>query len=68
MRALKARFDGKEIKIPKELQSAPPGEVIVIVEGPEREHNKEASSWLKAQERAFAEVWDNDEDAVYDAL
>lgn len=65
MVAIKTHFDGKTIKVPKELRKAPPGEVLVIV------HEKppgEDSAWLEAQESAFAKVWDNNEDAVYDSL
>ena len=65
MVAIKTQFDGKTIKVPKELRNAPPGEILVIV--PEKETGPD-TSWLKAQETAFAKVWDNDEDAVYDSL
>ena len=67
MQAIKAHFDGKTIKVPKELRKAPPGDVLLII--PERSRQPDDSvSWLKAQETAFAKVWDNDEDAVYDQL
>jgi hypothetical protein len=65
MQAIKTHFDGMTIKVPKELQKALPGEVLVVFE----EKRVDVSvSWLKAQETAFARVWDNDEDAVYDSL
>jgi hypothetical protein len=64
MVAVKARFDGEKIIVPKELRGAPPGEVLVVFE-PAREDD---FAWLKAQEQSFAKVWDNDEDAVYDSL
>jgi TusA-related sulfurtransferase len=67
MQAIKTHFNGKTIKVPKELRNAPPGEVLVIIQ----ERRPEADdfvSWLKAQEMAFAKVWENDEDAVYDSL
>ena len=67
MQAIKAHFDGKTIKIPKELRKAPPGEVLVIIQE-KRPDEEDSLSWLKAQETAFAKVWENDEDAVYDAL
>lgn len=67
MRAIKTHFDGKTIMVPKELRKAPPGDVLVIFqEAPGDEDDSLA--WLKAQEAAFAKVWDNDEDAVYDSL
>jgi hypothetical protein len=66
MRAIKAHFDGRTIKVPKELRKVPPGEILLIIQGNGK--NKEDAAWLKAQETAFAKVWDNDEDAVYDSL
>jgi TusA-related sulfurtransferase len=67
MKAIKAHFDGKTIKVPRELREAPPGEVLVIVQ--ERPADADDTlAWLKAQETAFAKVWENDEDAVYDSL
>jgi hypothetical protein len=67
MRAIKAHFDGNSIKIPKELRKVPPGEVLVIIQE-RRPDTDDSLAWLKAQETAFAKVWDNDEDAVYDSL
>ena len=67
MRAIKSHFDGKTIKVPKDLRKASPGEVLVIIQ----EGKPDADDpllWLKAQETAFAKVWENDEDAVYDSL
>jgi hypothetical protein len=67
MVAIKARFDGKNIILPKEYRKGLPREVLVVFEGaaPEAE---ESRLWLKAQEQAFAKAWDNDEDAIYDSL
>jgi hypothetical protein len=67
MRAIKTHFDGKTIKVPKDLRKAPPGDVLVIFQETRPEAD-DSLSWLKAQEAAFAKVWENDEDAVYDSL
>ncbi|MCI0683970.1 MAG: hypothetical protein L0Y71_17825 [Gemmataceae bacterium] len=67
MLAIKAHFDGKTIRLPKEVQKVAPGEVVVIFEN-SASGEGERASWLKAQETAFARVWDNDEDAIYDTL
>ena len=67
MLAIKAHFDGKSIVVPEELRGTPPREVLVIFEGSSTAE-EEDQLWLKAQESAFAKVWDNDEDAVYDSL
>jgi hypothetical protein len=67
MAAIKTHFDGKKIKVPKELRNAPPAEILLITRE-RRADADDASGWLKAQEAAFTKVWDNDEDAVYDSL
>jgi hypothetical protein len=67
MQAIKAQFDGKTIKIPKEMRKAPPGEVLIILQEA-RVDGGESAAWLRAQESAFAKAWDNDEDAIYDSL
>ncbi len=67
MQAVKARFDGKNIKFPKKLARSRPGDVVVIFQDPPAK-TADATLWLKAQEAAFAAVWDNDEDAIYDSL
>lgn len=67
MKAVRARFDGKTIQVPKELRKAPAGEVLLIIpDSPVGENDKTA--WTRAQESAFCKVWDNDEDSVYDSL
>lgn len=67
MKAIKAHFDGKTIKLPKELRNAAPGEVLVIIADKQPEGD-DSSAWMKAQGSAFAKVWDNKEDADYDDL
>jgi hypothetical protein len=66
MRAVKTKYDGKTIKVPKELRSAPPGDVLIVFQ--ESHKTPDDLSWLKAQETSFARVWDNDQDAIYDGL
>lgn len=67
MRAIKAHFDGKTIKLPKQLKHVAPGEVLVVFNNKEVD-DADRTSWLKAQESAFAKTWDNDEDSIYDTL
>lgn len=65
MFAIRATFDGKNIQLPDSLPNARPGEVIVVFGGGKDE---EDIRWIEAQQARFAEVWDNDEDSVYDNL
>ena len=64
MIAVKARFDGEKVILPK-LSAAPVGPVIVIFQT-DAEVDDEGHSWLKGQESVFAKAWDNEEDAIYD--
>ena len=65
MKAIKAHFDGKNIVVPPDVEGRPPGEVLLILNDASKDAD---SAWLRAQEPAFAKVWDNDEDAAYDKL
>jgi len=67
MVAIKAHFDGNKIVVPKDLRGAPAGDVIIIFENLSPDQ-AERRLWLKAQESAFATVWENDEDEIYDSL
>jgi len=67
MVAIKTRFDGKKIVVPADFRGAPAGDVIVIFQDLSPEQ-VERQLWLKAQETAFAKVWENDEDEIYDSL
>jgi hypothetical protein len=67
MVAVKAHFDGKNVILPEGFQSGLPGEVLVVFEDPAPEAG-EKRLWMKGQESAFAKVWDNEEDSIYDSL
>jgi hypothetical protein len=67
MLAVKARFDGRKVVLPRRRPKASPGTVLVIF-SEARDNSREKRAWLKAQEKTFAKVWDNDEDAVYDNM
>ncbi len=67
MQAIKAHFDGEKVVIPPGVDNPPPGEVIVIFQ--ENGHGpSDGELWSRAQAQAFSQVWDNEEDAVYDDL
>jgi hypothetical protein len=65
--AIRAHFDGDKVVLPAKFRGGAPREVLVIFEDA-KTHDSEDCDWLNAQEAAFALVWDNDEDAVYDSL
>jgi len=65
MRAIRARYDGKEIHVPPGVGFQRPCDVIVLFEEEESDIDAE---WLKMQEKSLADVWDDKEDAVYDRI
>jgi hypothetical protein len=67
MIAVKAHFDGERIVFGQDAPDVPPGDVIVVFEG-SGGPSSETHAWMKTQESAFARIWSNDEDAVYDSL
>ncbi|MEA3396864.1 MAG: hypothetical protein U9R05_05325 [Chloroflexota bacterium] len=63
-----AHFDGAQVQLDVGIKLKPNTRLLVIIL--DEEISNEAMVWsaMKASETAFARVWDNDEDAVYDLL
>jgi len=63
-----ARFDGVQIQLDVAVELKPNTRLLVTIL--DEEISNEALVWraMKASEAAFARVWDNKEDAVYDHL
>lgn len=49
------------------MVGATPGDVVVLF-GALDPDQQEGLLWMKLQEEAFAKVWNNDEDAIYDKM
>ena len=67
MLAVKGNFDGKRVVL-SETPHVTKCPVIVVFEEDITVPESERSAWMRAQEAALAETWDNAEDAVYDRL
>ena len=67
MLAVKARYDGKKVILPKLISRKAAADVIVIFNEPDPKDD-EAELFAKAQHAAFDRVWDNEDDAIYDSL
>ena len=71
---LRAEVDGQGRLIVEETVPLPPGPVVVILAPPSTPSEAAAfdddttSEWANAAEAAFAQVWENDDDAIYDRL
>jgi hypothetical protein len=63
-----AHFDGTQIRLDVEVELKPDTRLLVTILDEEASNEALVYSAMKASEAAFARVWDNDEDAVYDLL
>ena len=67
MLAIKAKYDGTKILLPRS-EKFPVGQVIVVFDEGVEDRDGERRAWIHAQEESFAKVWNNDDDAIYDTL
>ena len=67
MLAVKARYDGKKVILPKSIKRKAAADVIVIFNEPDPKDD-DAELFAKAQQAAFDRVWNNEDDAIYDSL
>jgi len=67
MIAVKAHYDGKKVILPKQVHGKAATDVIVIFNEPDLKDDW-AELFAKAQQTAFAKVWDNEDDVIYDSL
>jgi hypothetical protein len=64
-----AHFDGTHIQLDTQIKLKPLTRLLVTILTPEiSEQEEDVWQAMQASEAAFARVWDNEEDAVYDNL
>ncbi|HYN89525.1 MAG TPA: hypothetical protein VER55_13405 [Ardenticatenaceae bacterium] len=63
-----AHFDGTQIKLDVEIDLEPNTPLLVTILSEDPLNEAPVLSAMKGSEAAFARVWDNEEDAVYDSL
>lgn len=63
-----AHFDGKQIQLDVDVELEPNMRLLITILPIEPGDDAWVWSAMKQSEAAFARVWDNDEDAVYDNL
>ena len=63
-----AHFDGTQVQLDVAVELKPNTRLLVTIL--DEEISNKALVWraMKASEAAFARVWDNEEDAIYDHL
>jgi hypothetical protein len=68
MTAVPAHFDGQAIQLDVPLELPPNARLLVVILDPIAAREALVYGAMKSSEPSFARVWDNDEDAAYDAL
>ncbi|MBE9470853.1 MAG: hypothetical protein IMY75_01905 [Chloroflexi bacterium] len=68
MTTVPAHFDGTQVRLDVEIGLKPNTRLLVTILDEEISNETLVWSAMKASEAAFARVWDNEEDAVYDRL
>ena len=63
-----AHFDGQQIRLDVQVNLKPDTRLLVTILDEEQSHQSLVWSAMQASESAFARVWDNEEDAIYDKL
>ena len=63
-----AHFDGVQVQFDVEVDLKPDTPLLVTILSEEPPRQTLVWSAMQSSEAAFAWVWDNDEDAVYDGL
>ena len=63
-----AHFDGTHIKLDTQIKLKPLTRLLVTILTPEISEEEEVWQAMRASEAAFARVWDNEEDGIYDEL
>ena len=63
-----AHFDSTQVRLDVEIGLKPNTRLLVTILDEEISNETLVWSAMKASEAAFARVWDNEEDAVYDRL
>ena len=63
-----AHFDGTQIQFDVGIDLKPGTHLLVTILGEEPSHEMLVWNAMKLSDAAFARVWDNEEDAVYDSL
>lgn len=64
-----AHYDGKEIKLDVPFSLEPNTRLLITILDPSEDtHQLLIEAAMASSEAAFARVWDNDDDAIYDEL
>mgnify|MGYP001458586587 FL=1 len=69
LQTIPAHFDGKEIKLDVPVTLEANARLLVTILDPaEDDDSTLVYAAMASSEKAFTQIWDNDEDAVYDNL
>lgn len=69
LKTVPAHFDGKEIKFDVPISLEPNARLLItILDSSEEDHSALVYAAMATSEKALSQIWDNDEDAIYDSL
>jgi len=69
LQTIPAHFDGKEIKLDVPVTLEANARLLVTILDPAEDDDSTLFyAAMASSEKAFTQIWDNDEDAVYDNL
>lgn len=69
LKTVPAHFDGKEIKLDVPMSLEPNTRLLItILDSPEDTDQVLLKAAMATSKKAFARIWNNDEDAVYDDI
>lgn len=63
-----AHYDGQQIRLDVQVKLKPDTRLLVTILDEGLSYQSLVWSAMRASESAFARVWDNEEDAIYDQL
>jgi len=68
LQTVPAHFDGKEIKLDIPISLETNARLLVTILDSTEDDSALVYAAMASSEKAFTQIWDNDEDAIYDNL
>lgn len=68
LQTVPAHFDGKEIKLDIPVSLETNARLLVTILNSTEDDSALVYAAMASSEKAFTQIWDNDEDAIYDNL
>ncbi len=63
-----AHFDGNQVQFDVDVELEPHTRLLITILAESASGNEQVRSAMQLSEAAFARIWDNEGDAIYDSL